>query len=89
MIIDEEEVGYATIVIYVWKIPTGSLGLVAGGLSAGIGLAMKQMRTKDLYGHEIVEPQYAIKVVVGSIPIAFPQCDVHLIPSSSESNINA
>ena len=34
--------GFASVVIYIWKIPTGSLGLVAGGLSAGITIAFPQ-----------------------------------------------
>ena len=217
-------IGYAIIVIHVWRIPTGSLGLVAGGLSAGIGLAMKdtinnflygiqlmggrlrvgdwiecdgvrgkvtainyqcvqvetiegtemsflnsslfgknfnnltrndsyelttitvgvaygtevqqvrdvlvkamqKMRTKDRYGREIIDPKYAVNVVVGNmsdsavdinvkqyvlvaeriafvdrakeviydaltaagITIAFPQCDVHLIPSGSDEKLS-
>ena len=47
-------IGFATIVIYVWKIPTGSLGLVAGGLSAGIGLAMKDTINNFLYGIQLM-----------------------------------
>ncbi len=47
-------IGYAIIVIHVWKIPTGSLGLVAGGLSAGIGLAMKDTINNFLYGIQLM-----------------------------------
>ena len=45
---------YAAIVIYVWKIPTGSLGLVAGGLSAGIGLALKDTINNFIYGIQLM-----------------------------------
>ena len=47
-------IGYAAIVIHVWRIPTGSLGLVAGGLSAGIGLAMKDTINNFLYGIQLM-----------------------------------
>ena len=47
-------ISYATIVIYVWKIPTGSLGLIAGGLSAGIGLALKDTINNFLYGIQLM-----------------------------------
>ena len=47
-------IGYAMLVIHVWKIPTGSLGLVAGGLSAGIGLAMKDTINNFLYGIQLM-----------------------------------
>jgi small-conductance mechanosensitive channel len=47
-------IGYAVIVIHVWRIPTGSLGLVAGGLSAGIGLAMKDTINNFLYGIQLM-----------------------------------
>lgn len=46
--------GYATFVIYVWRIPTGSLGLVAGGLSAGIGLALKDVINNFIYGVQLM-----------------------------------
>ena len=45
---------YAVIVIYVWKIPTGSLGLIAGGLSAGIGLALKDVINNFFYGIQLM-----------------------------------
>jgi small-conductance mechanosensitive channel len=45
---------YAAVVIYVWKIPTGSLGLVAGGLSAGIGLALKDVINNFIYGIQLM-----------------------------------
>ena len=45
---------YAMIVVYVWKIPTGSLGLIAGGLSAGIGLALKDTINNFIYGIQLM-----------------------------------
>ena len=46
--------GYAVVVIYIWRIPTGSLGLVAGGLSAGIGLALKDVINNFIYGIQLM-----------------------------------
>ena len=46
--------GFAVVVIYIWKIPTGSLGLVAGGLSAGIGLALKDVINNFIYGIQLM-----------------------------------
>ena len=45
---------YAVVVIYVWDIPTGSLGLVAGGLPAGIGLALKDTINNFIYGIQLL-----------------------------------
>ena len=45
---------YAAVVIFVWRIPTGSLGLVAGGLSAGIGLALKDVINNFIYGIQLM-----------------------------------
>lgn len=45
---------YIVIVIEEWKIPTGSLGLVAGGLSAGIGLALKDIINNFIYGIQLL-----------------------------------
>ena len=45
---------YAIVVITVWRIPTGSLGLVAGGLSAGIGLALKDVINNFIYGIQLM-----------------------------------
>ena len=36
------------------KIPTGSLGLIAGGLSAGIGLALKDVINNFIYGIQLM-----------------------------------
>jgi small-conductance mechanosensitive channel len=46
--------GFAVVVIYIWKIPTGSLGLIAGGLSAGIGLALKDVINNFIYGIQLM-----------------------------------
>ena len=45
---------FAIIVIVELKIPTGSLGLVAGGLSAGIGLALKDIINNFIYGIQLM-----------------------------------
>ena len=45
---------YIIVVVDVWKIPTGSLGLVAGGLSAGIGLALKDIINNFIYGIQLM-----------------------------------
>ena len=45
---------YAIVVVAVWKIPTGSLSLVAGGLSAGIGLALKDILNNFIYGIQLM-----------------------------------
>ena len=45
---------YIVVVINVWKIPTGSMGLVAGGLSAGIGLALKDTINNFIYGIQLM-----------------------------------
>ena len=45
---------YAIVVVSVLKIPTGSLSLVAGGLSAGIGLALKDILNNFIYGIQLM-----------------------------------
>jgi small-conductance mechanosensitive channel len=45
---------FAAVVISVWQIPTGSLGLIAGGLSAGIGLALKDVLNNFIYGIQLM-----------------------------------
>lgn len=45
---------YAVVVINVWDIPTGSLGLIAGGLSAGIGIALKDILNNFIYGIQLM-----------------------------------
>ncbi|MBO4660498.1 MAG: mechanosensitive ion channel [Prevotella sp.] len=46
--------GYIIVVVAVWQIPTGSLGLIAGGLSAGIGIALKDIINNFIYGIQIM-----------------------------------
>ena len=45
---------YLTVFFVKWQIPTGSLGLVAGGLSAGIGLALKDVINNFIYGLQLL-----------------------------------
>ena len=45
---------YIIVVVAVWKIPMGSLSLVAGGLSAGIGLALKDILNNFIYGIQLM-----------------------------------
>ncbi|MBP3203152.1 MAG: mechanosensitive ion channel [Bacteroidales bacterium] len=45
---------YADLVILTLDIPTASLGLIAGGLSAGIGLALKDIINNFIYGIQLL-----------------------------------
>ena len=45
---------YADLFIVTLNIPTNSLGLIAGGLSAGIGLALKDILNNFLYGIQLM-----------------------------------
>ncbi len=45
---------YVDLVIVTLNIPTGSLGLIAGGLSAGIGLALKDIINNFIYGIQLM-----------------------------------
>ncbi len=45
---------YADLVVITLHIPTGSLGLIAGGLSAGIGLALKDILNNFIYGIQLM-----------------------------------
>lgn len=45
---------YTVVVVSVLKIPMGSLTLVAGGLSAGIGLALKDIINNFIYGIQLM-----------------------------------
>ena len=45
---------YVDIFIVTLHIPTGSLGLIAGGLSAGIGLALKDIINNFIYGIQLM-----------------------------------
>ena len=45
---------YIVVVVATWKIPIGSLTLVAGGLSAGIGIALKDIINNFIYGIQLM-----------------------------------
>ena len=45
---------YIDLLIITLHIPTGSLGLIAGGLSAGIGLALKDILNNFIYGIQLM-----------------------------------
>lgn len=45
---------YIAVAVILMKIPVGSLGLVAGGLSAGIGIAMKDTLNNFIYGIQLM-----------------------------------
>ena len=45
---------YLDLFIVTLNIPTGSLGLIAGGLSAGIGLALKDIINNFIYGIQLM-----------------------------------
>ena len=45
---------YIIVVVVVWKMPIGSLTLVAGGLSAGIGFALKDVLNNFIYGIQLM-----------------------------------
>ncbi len=45
---------YAVVIVAVWKIPTGSLSMVAGGLSAGIDLVLKDTINNFIYGIQLM-----------------------------------
>jgi len=45
---------YADLFIVTLNIPTNSLGLIAGGLSAGIGLALKDILNNFIYGIQLM-----------------------------------
>ena len=45
---------YTAIVVEELNVPTGSLGLIAGGLSAGIGIALKDILNNFIYGIQLM-----------------------------------
>ena len=51
---------YAVIIIVMLKIPTGSLSIVAGGFSAGVGLALKDIINNFVYGIQLMSGRLKI-----------------------------
>lgn len=51
---------YSIIVIVMLKIPTGSLGLVLGGFSAGIGLALKDIINNFIYSIQLMSGRLTV-----------------------------
>ena len=45
---------YAIVIILTLQIPTGSLSIVAGGFSAGVGLALKDILNNFIYGIQLM-----------------------------------
>lgn len=45
---------YAVVIILTLRIPTGSLSIVAGGFSAGVGLALKDIINNFIYGIQLM-----------------------------------
>lgn len=45
---------YAIVVIVTLQIPTGSIGLIIGGFSAGVGLALKDIINNFIYGIQLM-----------------------------------
>ena len=45
---------YIIVVVVVWQMPVSSLSLVAGGLSAGIGFALKDVLNNFIYGIQLM-----------------------------------
>ena len=51
---------YTVIVIILLQIPTGSLGLVLGGFSAGVGLALKDIINNFIYGIQLMSGRLTV-----------------------------
>ena len=51
---------YAIVVIITLNIPTGSLSIVAGGFSAGVGLALKDIINNFIYGIQLMSGRLKI-----------------------------
>ncbi len=87
---------YALVVVAVWRVPTGSLGLVAGGLSAGIGLALKDIINNFIYGIQIMGGRLRVgdwiecEGVRGKVTAVNYQCvQVETIDGTEMSFLNA
>ena len=55
---------YADLFIVTLNIPTGALGLIAGGLSAGIGLALKDIINNFIYGIQLLSGRLRVGDVI-------------------------
>jgi len=51
---------YALVIILTLRIPTGSLSIVAGGFSAGVGLALKDIINNFIYGIQLMSGRLKI-----------------------------
>ena len=87
---------YIVIVVVMLKIPTGSLSLVAGGLSAGIGLAMKDVLNNFIYGIQLMSGRLRVgdwiecDGVRGRVTsINYQSTQIETINGSSMSFLNA
>ena len=87
---------YAIIIIVTLKIPTGSLGLVLGGFSAGIGLALKDIINNFIYGIQLMTGRLKIgdwiecEDVRGVVTdISYQSTQVETIEGTTVSFLNA
>ena len=55
---------YADLFILTLHIPTGSLGLIAGGLSAGVGLALKDIINNFIYGLQLLSGRLRVGDII-------------------------
>ena len=87
---------YIVIVVLMLRIPTGSLSLVAGGLSAGIGLAMKDVLNNFIYGIQLMSGRLRVgdwiecDGVRGRVSsISYQSTQIETIEGSTMSFLNA
>ena len=55
---------YADLFIVTLNIPTGALGLIAGGLSAGVGLALKDIINNFIYGIQLLSGRLRVGDII-------------------------
>ena len=87
---------YAIVVIITMHIPTGSLSLVAGGFSAGVGLALKDIINNFIYGIQLMTGRLKIgdwiecDGVRGTVTdISYQSTQVETINGTTVSFLNA
>ena len=87
---------YAIVVIITMHIPTGSLSLVAGGFSAGVGLALKDIINNFIYGIQLMTGRLKIgdwiecDGVRGAVTdISYQSTQVETINGTTVSFLNA